>query len=279
MTALRGDDDRGRPRRARLHGQRGRGPARGRRADRPHRRPRRRRGARACERSRERSFTRRPAAAAARGAASRPRHALEIEPGDASRWPAPQAERGGRAGRRAPVRRAARDARRARRRCAALALLDELELTAVVLPELEALRGVVQNPNHHLDVHGHTLAVLEQWLEIESDLAGFAGDLAERVAALLAEPLADELDARRGAALRRAPPRHRQAGDARRAGRLRHLHRPRPRREPRSSPGSAGGCAPAARSAPTCRAWRCTTCASASWSTSARSRAAPSTTT
>ena len=38
-----------------------------------------------------------------------------------------------------------------------LALLDELGLTAVVLPELEALRGVGQGPNHHLDVHGHTL--------------------------------------------------------------------------------------------------------------------------
>ena len=28
-----------------------------------------------------------------------------------------------------------------------------------------ALRGVVQNPNHHLDVHGHTLEVLEELLE------------------------------------------------------------------------------------------------------------------
>ena len=36
--------------------------------------------------------------------------------------------------------------------------MDELGITAVVLPELEALRGVIQNPNHHLDVHGHTLA-------------------------------------------------------------------------------------------------------------------------
>jgi len=35
-----------------------------------------------------------------------------------------------------------------------IALLDELDLTAVVLPELEALRGVEQSPNHHLDVHG-----------------------------------------------------------------------------------------------------------------------------
>ena len=59
-----------------------------------------------------------------------------------------------------------------------LALLDELGLTAVVLPELEALRGVEQGPNHHLDVHGHTLAVLEQTLEVESDLERFAGERA-----------------------------------------------------------------------------------------------------
>jgi poly(A) polymerase len=78
----------------------------------------------------------------------------------------------------------------------AIGLLDELELTAVVLPELEALRGVIQNPNHHLDVLGHTLAVLEEWLAIESDLPAFAGELAEATAAFLAEPLADELNRR-----------------------------------------------------------------------------------
>jgi poly(A) polymerase len=72
-------------------------------------------------------------------------------------------------------------------------LMDELGLLRVVLPELETLRGVVQNPNHHLDVLGHTLAVLEEWLGIEADLPGFAGDLAGEVAEFLAEPLADEL--------------------------------------------------------------------------------------
>jgi poly(A) polymerase len=81
-----------------------------------------------------------------------------------------------------------------------LALLDELELTAVVLPELESLRGVEQGPNHHLDVHGHTLAVLEHALEVERDLDRFAGDRAAEVAELLAEPLADEMS--RGTALR-----------------------------------------------------------------------------
>jgi poly(A) polymerase len=81
-----------------------------------------------------------------------------------------------------------------------LALLDELGLTAVVLPELEGLRGVEQGPNHHLDVHGHTLAVLEHTLEVEADLDRFAGERAGEVAELLAEPLADEVS--RGTALR-----------------------------------------------------------------------------
>jgi putative nucleotidyltransferase with HDIG domain len=81
-----------------------------------------------------------------------------------------------------------------------LALLDELGLTAVVLPELENLRGVEQGPNHHLDVHDHTLAVLEHTLEVEANLDRFAGDRADEVAELLAEPLADEIS--RATALR-----------------------------------------------------------------------------
>jgi putative nucleotidyltransferase with HDIG domain len=82
----------------------------------------------------------------------------------------------------------------------ALELLDRLELTAAVLPELAALRGVEQGPNHHLDVHGHTIAVLERTLEIEGDLERFAGERAAETAELLAEPLADEVT--RGTALR-----------------------------------------------------------------------------
>lgn len=81
-----------------------------------------------------------------------------------------------------------------------LALLDELGLTAVVLPEVEALRGVEQGPNHHLDVLGHTLAVLEQTLEVEKDIGRFAGERADETRALLDEPLADEMS--RGTALR-----------------------------------------------------------------------------
>lgn len=77
-----------------------------------------------------------------------------------------------------------------------MALLDDLGLTPVVLPELDALRGVEQGPNHHLDVHGHTIAVLERTLEVEGDLERFGGERAAELEALLDEPLADELDRR-----------------------------------------------------------------------------------
>jgi putative nucleotidyltransferase with HDIG domain len=75
-----------------------------------------------------------------------------------------------------------------------------LGATPQVLPELEALRGVEQNPNHHLDVHSHTIEVMRRLLEVEADLERYAGGRAPEVAALLAEPLADELT--RGGALR-----------------------------------------------------------------------------
>ena len=81
-----------------------------------------------------------------------------------------------------------------------LALLDELQLTPVVLPELAGLRGVEQGPNHHLDVYDHTIAVLEHTLEVEAALDRFAGDRAAEVAGFLAEPLADEMS--RATALR-----------------------------------------------------------------------------
>jgi putative nucleotidyltransferase with HDIG domain len=81
-----------------------------------------------------------------------------------------------------------------------LALMDELGATAAVLPELSRLQGVIQNPNHHLDVYGHTLAVLEHVLAVERDLPLYAGGEARRVRELLDEPLADELT--RGGALR-----------------------------------------------------------------------------
>jgi putative nucleotidyltransferase with HDIG domain len=83
--------------------------------------------------------------------------------------------------------------------------MDAYGITAQVLPELVALHGVEQNEFHHLDVHDHTLEVLDQVAAIERDpLAAGLGEHAGAVAAILREPLADELtrgDAMRIAAL------------------------------------------------------------------------------
>ena len=126
---------------------------------------------------------------------------FEIEPATraAVRAEAPAIER---VSRRARVRRAqARRGRAARARGARADGRDSGCSTAV-LPELEALRGVEQNVYHHADVLGHTLEVLDAVVAIEADpaSAGLGGELAAPVAALLAEPLADELT--RGTALR-----------------------------------------------------------------------------
>jgi len=88
----------------------------------------------------------------------------------------------------------------------ALRLMDELGLTSAIMPELDALHGVAQNRYHHADVHTHTLEVLEQTLALQADGAAILGqeqadgaailgqEHAGEVRALLAEPLADELD-------------------------------------------------------------------------------------
>jgi poly(A) polymerase len=95
-----------------------------------------------------------------------------------------------------------------------LEMMDAIGVTPVVLPELEALRDVGQSRFHHLDVHGHTLEVLDRTVELTADAGAGAsadtratGELAAcigahggEVRALLAEPLADELT--RGEALR-----------------------------------------------------------------------------
>lgn len=74
---------------------------------------------------------------------------------------------------------------------AGLAAMDRLGLYGPVLPEVEALKGVVQGPNHHLDVYGHTIEVLEGVIRIESDLETFVGESAAGVRELLDEELAD----------------------------------------------------------------------------------------
>lgn len=86
------------------------------------------------------------------------------------------------------------------RALAGLAMMETVGLTPVVLPELTALRGVEQSAYHHLDVHDHTLAVLQALIDLEADPEPAFGSLAPAVSAVLAEPLADELS--RGEALR-----------------------------------------------------------------------------
>jgi putative nucleotidyltransferase with HDIG domain len=79
--------------------------------------------------------------------------------------------------------------------------MEQLGLTEHVLPELSALRGIEQNRFHHLDVHDHTLAVLQAVIDLERDPAAILGaDQGDAVRAFLREPFADDLT--RGGALR-----------------------------------------------------------------------------
>jgi poly(A) polymerase len=84
---------------------------------------------------------------------------------------------------------------------AGIELMERVGAVDVVLPELAALSGVQQSAYHHLDVYRHTLAVLAEAVALERDPAAVLGARhGAAVAALLAEPLADELT--RGTALR-----------------------------------------------------------------------------
>jgi putative nucleotidyltransferase with HDIG domain len=83
---------------------------------------------------------------------------------------------------------------------AGIELARELGATAVVLPELDALRGVQQSDYHHLDVYQHTLATLQALIDLLGDLGATFGTLAPALATVLDEPLANELT--RGQALR-----------------------------------------------------------------------------
>ncbi len=89
------------------------------------------------------------------------------------------------------------------RAVAGLRLMSEIGAAAVVLPELEQLRGVQQSRYHHRDVHGHTLETIDRAVQLtagEEDAELLGPENAGRVRALLAEPLADGLS--RGEALR-----------------------------------------------------------------------------
>lgn len=71
---------------------------------------------------------------------------------------------------------------------------DRTGAMEAVMPELSGLKGVTQGPNHHRDVYGHTIEVLEGVLRIETELERFVGDSAVATSGYLAEPLADGID-------------------------------------------------------------------------------------
>jgi poly(A) polymerase len=73
--------------------------------------------------------------------------------------------------------------------------MEELGLTAAVLPELHALHGIEQNRYHHADVYAHTIEVLKHTLALEQDPAAVFGDEhAAAITELLQEPLGDDID-------------------------------------------------------------------------------------
>jgi len=86
------------------------------------------------------------------------------------------------------------------RAVAGFALMERVGVTAAVLPELLALRGVTQSDYHHLDAYDHTLTVLAEAVELGRQPGRVFGELGGELAAVLAEPLANELT--RGVALR-----------------------------------------------------------------------------
>jgi poly(A) polymerase len=76
---------------------------------------------------------------------------------------------------------------------AGLAMMAELGITAIVLPELWALRGVEQSRFHHLDVHDHTLSVLDEAVQLERAPDRYLGHCAQAADEFLSAPLANGL--------------------------------------------------------------------------------------
>jgi poly(A) polymerase len=75
----------------------------------------------------------------------------------------------------------------------AVRLLEQAGAAGIVLPELVALRGVGQNVFHHLDVHDHTLEVLDAVARLQREPA-LLGPRGEEAALHLARPVGDGLD-------------------------------------------------------------------------------------
>lgn len=78
---------------------------------------------------------------------------------------------------------------------AGITWMDRLGLVASLLPELDGLRGIEQSHYHHLDVYDHTLAVLAEAARLRADPESAFGEAeGPAITALLAEPLADDVD-------------------------------------------------------------------------------------
>jgi poly(A) polymerase len=71
-----------------------------------------------------------------------------------------------------------------------LELMSEVGATEVVLPELELMRGLEQNRYHHLDVHDHTLQVLDRVVDLTAAIPAFDAP-AHRAAGAPPAPRAD----------------------------------------------------------------------------------------
>ena len=81
--------------------------------------------------------------------------------------------------------------------------MDEIGVTAAVLPELAALRGIEQSRFHHLDVYDHTRAVLAETIALEARPGAVFGAERRGGAGAAGRAARQRADARRGAALRR----------------------------------------------------------------------------
>ena len=86
------------------------------------------------------------------------------------------------------------------RAVAGLELARSVGATAVVLPELDALRGLEQSQYHHLDVYEHTLETVQATIDVVREPEATFGELGCGLREVLAEPLANEMT--RGQALR-----------------------------------------------------------------------------
>lgn len=76
----------------------------------------------------------------------------------------------------------------------AVAQLDALGGLGVLVPELDAARGLAQSDYHHKDVLGHTLEVVEHCCALRADPGAVFRADGPAITAVLGEPVADGLD-------------------------------------------------------------------------------------